>query len=65
MTTHERTKPNHFDVEWASIFKSAICMTFCRDGYCRGCPAAKIDHATYKTMKIGELIAIRKGKNNG
>lgn len=54
-----RKKPNHFDVEYSHIFREALCAVFCnRKGGCRGCPAGKLDHETYKVIKIGELINV-------
>lgn len=61
LITEVRKKPNHFDVEDARMFKEALCATFCnRKGKCRNCPVDKLDHDTYKSVKIGDLInAIR------
>lgn len=63
ITEVKRKKPNHFDVEDARMFKEALCATFCNMkglGKCRHCPADKLDHETYKSVKIGDLInAIR------
>ena len=63
LITEVRKKPNHFDVEDARMFREALCATFCNRkglGKCRHCPADKLDHATYKSVKIGDLInAIR------
>lgn len=61
ITEVKRKKPNHFDVEDARMFREALFATFCnRKGKCRDCPVDKLDHETYKTVKIGNLInAIR------
>lgn len=61
ITEVKRKKPNHFDVEESRMFKEALCATFCnRKGKCRNCPVDKLDHETYKSVKIGDLInAIR------
>lgn len=61
LITEVRKKPNHFDVEDARMFKEALCATFCNRkglGKCRHCPADKLDHETYKVIKIGELINV-------